>query len=393
MMKSLLIIPLLLISQLFAAQEWSLKLSSNVELRTWKLTSKAEKKEKSLQGASITLLKGASVIGQTTSDPNGDFVIDVPAHGDFILTVSYPGCNTKKFYVSTNGVPEGVGKDNYKPTVLIGGFVMSKPITGVDYIGLNEPLVKVEYKGGGQNFDKDDAITNKGLNIVSKINSAETAIIDNFCAQNKAGDEALNKKKCDIAKQHYTKARSIMPDEQYPVEQLVKVEECLNEKKVAAEIAAEEAAKKSEALKLANEKAAKEKEARDKANFQKSVATKSTAPAPAKTSENTTAAKPAETKPQSNTAIKAKPVETDNSVDGNPDKGKSKYQVKHVLGKDHYKECISRADNYFKTKRYPEAKLAYQEALTHKANDPYASGKIADCEVKQKECDEKNKKN
>jgi tetratricopeptide (TPR) repeat protein len=392
-MRPLTLSLLLLFCARYTAQEWKLKLSSNVELRSWRLTSKAEKKEKSLQGASITLMKGSGIIGQTTSDPNGDFVIDVPANGDFVLTVSYPGCNTKKFYVSTNGVPENVGKDNFKPTVTIGGFVMSKPITGVDYIGLNEPLVKVEYKTGGQNFDKDDAVTNKGIQTVSNINTAENTLIDNFCALNKAGDDALNKKKCELAKQNYTKARAMMPDEQYPVEQLVKVEECLNEKKVKEEIAAEEAAKKAEDLKLTNEKAAKEKAEKEKASFQKNVKkTESTAPTKTVASASTTG-NTSNSNPANNNVITPKETSGSTKTADNTGGGKSKYQMQRVLGKDVYKETISKADDYYKTKRYKEAKEAYQDALRLKENDAYANTKISDCDLRIKECEEKaNKK-
>ena len=348
------------------AQQWSLKLSSNVEMRTWKLTNKAEKKEKSLTGASIMLYKGTSLIGQTTSNDVGDFVIDVPAHGDFILTVSFSGCNTKKFYVSTNGVPENVGKDNYKPTIMIGGFIMSKPISGVDYLGLNEPLVKVEYKEGGQNFDKDDKITNNGINIVSRISASEDLIIEKFCSTNKQGDEALAKKKCELAKQLYTKAKIMLPEEKYPVEQLEKVEDCLKHKKSIADAAAENATASAELAKIANDKAIKEKEAKANASFKKPVAEKKPETKPKPTKETAIAVKPAETNSES---------EPKNSANV----GKSKYKMPAKIGKDVFKETTIKADGYFKTKRYDEAKKTYEDALKLKDKDVYTINKIAEC--------------
>jgi hypothetical protein len=366
------VIIFLLLNSVVFAQDWTLKLSSNIELRKWKLSSKAEKEEKSLGGAAIMLYKGDNMIGQTMSDGNGDFVIDVPAKGDFVLTVSYAGCNTKKFYVSTNSVPDGVSKDNYKPTVIIGGFIMSRPITGVDYIGLNEPLVKVEYKSGGQNFDKDEAVTNKGISIISKIGVSENAVIEKFCSFNKQGDDALKKKKCALAKECYTNARKLMPDEKYPVEQLEKAEECLSEKKSETDAAAEVAAVKAAGAKAANDKAIKEKQVKENAVFQKNAVTKDTKTKTAPEKTNPVAAEKTNSIVPKNAGSKPNPK--------NNGGGKSKHTIPALLDVDKYKETICRADNFFKSKRYKEAKAIYNEALKLKTKDPYSQGKITECD-------------
>src|SRR5438445_321257 len=109
-----------------------------------------------------------------------------------------------------------------------------------------------------------------GLAIVSRIYAAEDALFQNFCSTNKAGDVALAKPDCPLAKTLYEKALTIIPGEPYPAEQLIKVGLCLKEKEEAAKKAAEASAAKAEAEKLAAEKAAadklaKEKEAADKA--------------------------------------------------------------------------------------------------------------------------------
>lgn len=370
-----LIIFFVLLSNFSIAQEWMLKLRSQVELRKWKLTTKAEKTEKSLQGAAISLSKGSTVISQTTSNSDGDFEIDVPANGEFILTITYAGCNTKKFSVSTNGVPEGVGKDNYKPTISIGGFIMSKPIKSVDYIGLNEPLVKVEYKGKGQNFDKDEIVTNKGLEIVSKIYDAETMVINKFCATNKLGDDALNKKNCPLARSYYLKAISMLPDEQYPVEQLAKAEACIKSNEEKAKALADEAAQKQEASKAANDKRAAEKVAKEKAALEKAAKDKAV-------KENVAAQKTPSNDGKS-TDIKPKnSVPTHGNENTTSDgKGNSKYKTPQVIGSNKYKETIAKADEFFKTKRYLEAKAAYTEALRIKPNDAYATKRLSEVKL------------
>jgi hypothetical protein len=46
------------------SQDWTLQVSSNVEIRTWKLTTKADKEERPLGGATIVLTKGTTVVSK-----------------------------------------------------------------------------------------------------------------------------------------------------------------------------------------------------------------------------------------------------------------------------------------------------------------------------------------
>jgi hypothetical protein len=67
--------------------------------------------------------------------------------------------------------------------------------------------------------------------------------------------------------------------------------------------------------------------------------------------------------------------EGDNS-EGNRKQGKSKYSIPTVLGGDMYKALITRADDYFRTRRYDEARTAYEEALQARPGDPHATKRI-----------------
>ncbi len=369
MFKTILILSTLLFCSVSNGQEWTLRLSSNIELRKWTLTNRVDKSEKPLGGATIILYKGETKLNQTNSDEKGNFSIDIPAQGEFILTVAFAGCNSKKFSVSTAGVPDAVGKDNYKPTVIIGGFVLSEPITGVDYVGLNEALVRVEYKTGGQNFDKDETVTNKGLNIISKINVQENFIIDKFCGLNKSGDDALHKKKCQLAKDCYSKARSLMPNEKYPTEQLKRAEDCLDGKKAIQEAAAETTSTQAQAAKIANEKAIKEKQDKNNASFKK-------------TGQGTT--KEIKTKQPED---KTQDTQLTNTGNANQSKLTVKNNVTAntiapLLDVDRYKICITKGDNFYKKQRYKEAKAQYAEALKIKSDDAALKAKLKDCEAK-----------
>ncbi|MCE3228888.1 MAG: CarboxypepD reg-like domain [Bacteroidetes bacterium] len=365
-MKKFFIVAMIFFGLITQAQDWSLKLRSRVELRSWRLTTRADKTEKNLNGAAVTLQKGDAVIGQTTTDAEGNFEIDVPANGDFMLVITYAGCNTKKFAVSTKGVPESVGKDSYKPTISIGGFMMAKPIKGVDYIGLDQPLVKVEYKSGGQNFDKDEAITFKGMDIVSKIYDAEVTVMEKFCNFNKQGDDALKKKNCALAKECYQKAMNLLPGEFYPEERMKSVEQCIKAKEAKEDAVMLEKLRQEELAKAANQKAIDEKKVKDKEQFNKSV--------------NKNAVAKTEPKKETKAIVAAETTSAEDTRTSNESKGSSKYRMPKVIGANHYKEIITKADNYFKTKRYKDAKHAYEEALKHKTDDTYATGRVAECE-------------
>ncbi|HEY1039009.1 MAG TPA: hypothetical protein VGF30_06360 [Bacteroidia bacterium] len=263
------------------AQSWKVEIKSNVEIRTWKLTTKVEVTEKSCMGASIKLLQDGKVIEQTTSDGDGDFTLHVPPKGTFIIEVSYPGCNTKRATVITEGVPD-FGEEVFNPSFGIGGFVMAKAWPGIDYSALNQPLVKVVYVPRIKNFDDDQGYTDQALVNVGKISAAENALLESFCATNKAGDDAMKVPDCPLAKTLYEKAIKMIPGESYPVVQLTKVGACLKEKEEAeakakaeaeAKLAAEKAKKeKEEADRLAKEKAAKEKAEAEKLAKEKAEA-------------------------------------------------------------------------------------------------------------------------
>lgn len=496
-MRKLLSILLILICFYHSkAQEWSLELSSNVYLRTWQLDTKAKEEEKELGGATIALMQNGKLISQTTSNSNGEFTIKVPQNGEYYLNVSYAGCNTKRMMVNTKNVPLDVQKDNFNPTFHIeGGFIMVKPYPGIDYSELSKDLIVVEYFPSKKLFDDTEAGTAKGLGIVSKIYAAEDVLFKQFCSTNKAGDVALAKPDCPLAKMLYEKAIAMIPGEQYPVVQLAKVGDCLKQKEEADKKAAEENLKKAEAEKLAaekkaqekteKEKAAKEKAEADKLAKEKALKDKTEADklaAELKTKQKAEKEKEAKEKAEADKlakekalkektekeklalekkekVVKEKPVEKEkvnekkpeekvvkNKPDaeknknkkiseeeklrkqkeglakskaedeaamkadydkamakrkakeeedarkklayetehkdhqGEMDKGHSKYSMPQVLGKDMYKENTKKGDDYFKTKRYKEAKASYEAALKIKADDAYVKKKIEECD-------------
>ena len=125
MNKQKLFIAFLLCACFAGAQNWSLKITSHIGFRKYNLDTKIQKEETVLGGALIKLYKGNTVVDQSVSDGGGYFSIFVPANGEFILTVTYAGCFTKRIYINTNGVPPEVQKTDIKPSISIEGFILS----------------------------------------------------------------------------------------------------------------------------------------------------------------------------------------------------------------------------------------------------------------------------
>ncbi|HRG00944.1 MAG TPA: hypothetical protein PKZ75_07495, partial [Bacteroidia bacterium] len=273
-MKKQLFILFTLITGYFFAQTptWSLRLKSTVELRSFKLTNKIETSESKLAGATISLYKGSALVTQMQSDGNGEFIIEVPSNGDYMVVVTYPGCNAKRFSVSTMGVPDAIVNDKYSPSFGIEGVVMAKGIQGVDYSILQQPLVKIGYVEKGKKFNHNEAYTNQMLGELMSLRNVENAKMESFTSTNNIGDIALNKGDCATAKASYEKAMTIIPGERYPSDQLFRVGTCLKEKELADKKAADEAAAKKAAEELAAKKAAEEKAAQEKLAAEKKAA-------------------------------------------------------------------------------------------------------------------------
>jgi len=427
--------------------DWRLRLESNVYLRTWKLTTKAEKTEAEIFGAKIVLYDAATQkpVAQTVSDNEGKFMLEVPPNGNFYILISYPGCNTKKMTVDTRNVPQEIQEKNFRPRFKItGGFIMAKPYPGIDYNGLNEPLVHVRYFENKKAFDDDKDFTERGSSIVSKIYDSEWDLFKKFCDFNKKGDDALAIPDCPLAKKMYESALALIPGEFYPTQQLAKIPDCESkieqkkkeeeEKKLKeeqeklakqkeaeeksrreAEAKAKAEAEKAEKERIAREKAeqeklAKQKEAEEKARREAEAKAKAEAEkaekeklAKQKQEEEKARKKQEEERKKAEKEQLAKQKEEeeknkkakepsvtqaevnnppgDKPEEGDMDKGKGKRNVYGVLGsQEKYKQTLGRANELFKTKRYSEAKELYSQCLQYKPEDPLSKMRIRQCD-------------
>ncbi len=319
---------------------------------------------------------------------DGEFKFQIPANGDYTISVTKIGHCTKKFQVSTKGVPVDKTQDDF-----IGFNIQSislfEPLPGIDYSVLNQVLVKVTYDSTKDIFDYDEAYSNQMLEALDRLRQLELdaqkklkELEANYTASIKAGDKAFQKKDWAMAKAGYNQALTYKPAELYPKEQLAQIEIILKDqaalnkksesdkaeaarlakekadKELADKLSKEEAAKKAEAARLAKEKA--DKELADKLSKEE-AANKAEAARLAKEKAADKLAKEEAAKKAAADKAKA----TTNPID---------------LTIDKYKKAKEKADILFSEKKYPQSKIAYEEALIAKAGDPYAKGRLAEIE-------------
>ena len=357
MNKQKLFIAFLLCVCFAGAQNWSLKITSHIGFRKYNLDTKAQKEETVLGGALIKLYKGNTVVDQSVSDGGGYFSIFVPANGEFILTVTYAGCFTKRIYINTNGVPPEVQKTDIKPSISIEGFILSKPLPGIDYSDLEKTLAKIVFVPKDKNFGDEEMYTKEGLALVARIEEKEMELMNTFCETNKAGDEAMKKQDCVLAKKMYESAMAMLPAEKYPVVQMTKVTECFEQR--------EEIAKKAEAVIAAQDLEEKYNDALRKADA--AFNTKNWLIAKEGYTE-ALSVKANEPYPKYKMAAIEKMMAEEEVAKNN--------LAKAADVKTKYDAAVKRAEDLFAKKLWTDAEDAYYEALGFLPNEKYPKTQI-----------------
>ncbi|MCZ8286311.1 MAG: carboxypeptidase-like regulatory domain-containing protein, partial [Bacteroidia bacterium] len=238
------------------AQDWTLPFSSRIE-----------KNGKKLQGATVTLIQGGKQVQQTMTGDDGAFKFQIPPNGDYTIVVTKTGHCTKKFQVSTRGVPADKTKDAFKG-FNIESISLFEPLPGIDYSVLNQPLVKVTYSSTLDNFDYDEAYSNQMLDALDRLRQLEKDAINkqkeleaNYNAAIKTADNAFKKKDWTASKAAYNQAIQLKPAENYPKDQLAQIDVIIKDQEALTKKASDDAAAKAAAEKAAAEKAAAEKAA------------------------------------------------------------------------------------------------------------------------------------
>ncbi len=220
-----------------------------------------------LSGVTLQVSKSGKVMNNILTDAGGRYAFELPLGGDYVITVSKEGYISKKFTVSTLGVPAEMAGMRF-PSVEA-SLTLFKRMEGIDYSLLNQPVNKFYFDVEREDFVYDENHLKQMKKGIEQIKEQEKALLakerereEQYTAAIKAGDKAFSKKDWPAALGFYEQSLKVKSEEAYPKEQIEKVNLAIaNDKKnqeaseLAAKSAAEAAAAKALAEKLAKEKA------------------------------------------------------------------------------------------------------------------------------------------
>lgn len=204
-----------------------------------------------MSGVNLQISKSGRVMNNILTDANGNYSFELPMGGEFMVIVSKEGYVSKKFSVSTMGVPPE--KATSKFPIIEASLTLFKRMEGIDYSLLNQPLNKYYYNVDQDNFEYDENHLRQMLKGLEQIKEQEKALKNNekekeaaYLSAVKNGDKAFQKKEWQAALGAYKEASGIKPSEAYPTAQIARIND---------NIAAENAKKASEAEALAKKQA------------------------------------------------------------------------------------------------------------------------------------------
>ncbi len=331
-----------------------------------------------LSGVQIQVFQGSTVWKTLSTDAGGNYSFELPLNSEYMVVISKAGMASKKFSVSTRGIPAERATNKF--SIIDADIGLYEKIDGVDYSVLNQPLNKYVYNPTKENMEFDEAYLNQMLGALGQLKAAIDAAIKakkeleaNYQAAMKAGDKAFNKRDWTGAKAAYTEASNLKPKEQYPKDQIANInkiiadQEALNKKNEdAAKKAAEEAAKKKAedelnakylaAVKKGDDAFAKKDWATAKGGYNEALGIKSMEMYPKMQLAEIEKALAAEA------AAKAK-------QEGDA-KAKAELEAK-------YAAAIKKGDEAFAKKDWVNAKAGYNEAIGLKSTEVYPKNQLA----------------
>jgi hypothetical protein len=327
-----------------------------------------------IPGVAVAVNAGGKIVNNIITDGTGKYAFDLPLNNDYAIMVSKPGLVTKKYSVSTRGVPEE--KSTSKFSTVEASLTLFEKLDGVDYSLLNQPLNKYSYNPTKDNFEYDKNYLDQMLGGLQNLMAAQQAELNkrkdleaNYQSAIKAGDKAFQKNDWQGAKASYQAALALKPNESWPKAQLAQID------KTIAELAALEKKKADDAKKAAEDAAKKKIEEELNAKYLAAIkkgddafAKKDWPVAKAGYNEALTY-KTAESYPKNQLAAIDKAMADAAKADAEA-KAKAEAEAKYVA-------AIKKGDDAFAKKDWPAAKAGYTEATGLKPTEQYPKDKLA----------------
>lgn len=326
--------------------------------------------ESPMAGATIQVMQGGKLFKSILTDGSGSYSFDLPLNSDYMITVSKDGHVSKKFAISTRGVPPERAQTKFG--TIEASLSLFEKMDGIDYSPLNQPMNKYNYNADKENFEYDKAYLEQMLASVQSVLAAQKAAMEkakelerNYQAAIKNGDKAFQKNDWAGAKAAYAQAISLKPKETWPkdqiaqIDKIIKEQEELNKKKEAdAKKAAEEAAKAKAEAELNAKYAAAIKKGDDAFNAKNWVVAK-------QGYNEALGFKPGEQYPKDKLAAIDKAIADEANA-----KNKAELDAK-------YATAVKKGDDAFNAKNWTVAKAGYNEALGFKPAEQYPKDKLA----------------
>jgi tetratricopeptide (TPR) repeat protein len=179
----------------------------------------AELDMKPVSNAVITLYEEKTKINSVKTGSSGRFSFKLDMNMDYTVEVSKEGYVSKRIRFITN-IPDDVTGAWVREFAV--GLV--KYCEGVNYSVLNDPVDVIKYSVRRQDFDSDKTFVYKVKprleNLYIDVDQCLTEKYNNTLDE---ADRLLDEKKYDEAREKYEQAIEMFPDEQYPEEQIGKI--------------------------------------------------------------------------------------------------------------------------------------------------------------------------
>jgi len=342
-----------------------------------------------LNGAIITVTQGGRTVSTITTGSDGKYSFQLPLGGDYLVTVSKSEMITKKFSISTRGIPPERALEPFG--VVDAQISLWKKVEGVDYSALNQPANKYTYLGDKQNFDYDKAYLEQMLGVIEGIREQEKAIEKknkdlekNYQAAIKEGDKNFSKKDYQGALAKYNEALGLKKEDAVAKQKIEQTNQAMKaDADAKAKLEAEAAAKKK-AEEDAKAKAAADAAAKAKADADAKAKLDAEAAAKKKAEEEAKAKSAAEAKAKADADAKAK-LEADAAAKKKAEeeaKAKSAAEAKAKADAD--AKAKLEADAAAKKKAEEDAKAKADADAKAKLEADNAAKKKAEEEAKNK---------
>ncbi|MCX8080322.1 MAG: hypothetical protein N3F09_03700 [Bacteroidia bacterium] len=331
-----------------------------------RFTTKIEVNGKGTGGAQVVITQNGKPFQTITTNDDGKVKIDLPAGYNYQFAVSKPQHCTKRFEISTIGIPPEERELGFD----VQAITLFQPMPGIDYSVLNKPLFKAVYTPG-KGMDYDEAYANMMLSELQRLKSMEQQAIaaakekeNNYKNAIANADKSFQKKEWQTAITYYNEALKYKPEENYPKDQINQINKIIAEeearKKAEAEAAAkakaELEAKYNTAIKKGDDAFAKKDWTTAKAGYNEALGLK-----------------PNEQYPKSQLAAIDKAIADEAAAKAKAEaeaKAKAELEAK-------YNAAIKKGDDAFAKKDWNSAKAAYNEALGLKPNEQYPKNQLA----------------